>query len=64
MGNKVFEEYKNIEILAMSIINHTNEVNGVSVKVRQENNDKCFDFAVDRIMDFLLDRAGVKRIIE
>lgn len=42
-----------IECLAMSIINNTNEINKVSIKDRQLNNDKCFDFAVKKIREFL-----------
>lgn len=38
-----------IEHLAMSIVNYTNEINKVNVDVRQNNNDKCFDFAVGKI---------------
>lgn len=35
----------------MSIVNYANEANGVSVDVRQLNNDKCFDYAVNKIKE-------------
>jgi hypothetical protein len=46
-------EYE-IECLAMAIVNYTNEKNEVSVGLRQKNNDECFDFAVEKIKEFLL----------
>lgn len=45
-------EYE-IECLAVSIVNKINETNQVSVEVRQKNNDECFDFAVEKIKQFL-----------
>lgn len=42
------EECK-LNCAAMAIVNHTNEINGVDVTTRQTNNDKCFDFAVEKI---------------
>jgi hypothetical protein len=41
------------ELLAMSIVNYTNKINNVSVKVRQKNNDNCFDFAKKSIEEFI-----------
>lgn len=43
----------NIECLAMAIVNYTNEINSVPLEVRQENNDECFDFAIEKIREFL-----------
>jgi hypothetical protein len=43
-----------INCLAMAIVNHTNEVNKVSVDIRQANNDKCFDFVEEKIKDYLI----------
>lgn len=48
---KIF--YKDIEMLAMAIVNFTNETNGVNVETRQKNNDKCFDYTYKKIIDFL-----------
>ena len=42
-----------IECLAMAIVNHINEINGVSAKTRQDNNDKCFDYARDKIEEYI-----------
>lgn len=39
--------------LAMAIVNHTNETNAVDVETRQKNNDMCFDFAVNKIKEFI-----------
>ena len=39
--------------IAMAIDNHTNEVNEVPVNIRQLNNDKCFDFAIKQIEDYI-----------
>ncbi|WP_333638533.1 hypothetical protein [Tissierella praeacuta] len=45
-----------IECLAMAIVNHTNEINNVDVDVdiRQRNNDLCFDYARDKIKDYII----------
>lgn len=42
-----------IDCLGMSIVNHTNEINKVSVEDRQLNNDECFDYAKERIKMFI-----------
>ena len=42
--------------LAMSIVNFTNEKNKASVETRQKNNDECFDFAVEKIEEFIKER--------
>jgi hypothetical protein len=46
------KEYQ-ITCLAMAIINNTNDTAGVSVEERQLTNDANFDFAVEKIKDFL-----------
>jgi hypothetical protein len=40
---------KDIERIAMAIVNHTNEMNNVPTDLRQKNNDKCFDYAIEQI---------------
>ena len=45
-----------ITCLAMSIVNFTNEKNNASVETRQKNNDECFDFAVEKIEEFIKER--------
>ena len=40
----------------MSIVNFTNEKNKASVETRQKNNDECFDFAVEKIEEFIKER--------
>ena len=50
-----------INCLAMAIVNHTNEMNKVDVKTRQENNDKCFDFAVEKIKEALGDNIDLSQ---
>lgn len=45
-------EYE-INCVAMAIVNFTNETNGVDVSIRQANNEKCFDFAVEKIKDYV-----------
>lgn len=55
MSNKL--EYE-INCLAMAIVNYANKTNAVDVKTRQENNDICFDFAVEKIKEFLAQRIG------
>ncbi len=45
-------EYE-VNCLAMAIVNHTNENTGVSVEVRQNTNNHNFDFAVNKIKEFL-----------
>jgi hypothetical protein len=42
-----------VTYLAMAIVNHTNEVNGISVEQRQKTNDECFDFGIKKIREFL-----------
>lgn len=44
--------------LAMSIVNFTNEKNNASVETRQKNNDECFDFAVEKIEEFIKERMS------
>lgn len=41
-------EYE-LNCVAMAIVNFTNETNGVEVPTRQANNDKCYDFAVEKL---------------
>lgn len=43
-----------IECVAMAIVNHTNEINNVDVDIRQRNNDLCFDYARDKIKDYII----------
>ena len=43
----------NIDFLAQAIVNHTNEVVGTSVDKRQETNDENFDYAAEKIIEFL-----------
>nr|DAT54027.1 MAG TPA: hypothetical protein [Caudoviricetes sp.] len=38
----------------MAIVNHTNEINNVDVDIRQRNNDLCFDYARDKIKDYII----------
>lgn len=52
MDNKI-SDY-DINCLAMAIVNYTNEVNEVDAKTRQANNDKCFDYACDKIREFIV----------
>jgi hypothetical protein len=40
---------KDIERIAMAIVNNTNEMNNVPIDIRQKNNDKCFDYAIEQI---------------
>lgn len=47
-----------IECLAMSIVNYTNEINGVDSETRQKNNSKCCDYAIKRIKEFRRDVNG------
>jgi hypothetical protein len=42
-----------IKCLAMAIVNKTNESNNVDVQQRQLTNDSNFDFAVEKIEEFL-----------
>ena len=42
-----------VEMLAMEIVNSTNEINGVPVETRQKNNDECFNIAIRKISRFL-----------
>lgn len=43
----------NIDFLAQAIVNHTNEVVGTSVDKRQDTNDENFDYAAEKIIEFL-----------
>lgn len=62
MGNKLEHE---INCLAMAIVNHANEINAVDVETRQKNNDMCFDFAVEKIKEFLAcSQDGKPKIVE
>jgi hypothetical protein len=45
-------EYE-INCLAMSIVNYTNETNSIDVYTRQKTNDHCTDYAVNKIKEFL-----------
>ena len=56
-------EYK-INCLAMAIVNNTNEINGASVETRQKNNDKCFDFAVEKIKEFLSRKGTINATVD
>lgn len=49
-----------IDCLAMSIVNFTNEKNNVSVDLRQKNNDECFDFAIKKIQENLVNNHDHK----
>lgn len=49
----LYELNYKINCLAMAIVNHTNEINGVGIETRQKNNDICFNFAVKKIEEFL-----------
>lgn len=40
-----------IECAAMAIVNYTNEINKADIATRQSNNDKCFDYAMEKIID-------------
>ena len=40
-----------IECAAMAIVNYTNEINKVDKATRQSNNDKCFDYAMEKIIE-------------
>lgn len=40
---------KNVEHVAMAIVNYTNDRVGTGVYTRQANNDNCFDYAVAKI---------------
>ena len=40
----------------MSIVNFINEKNNASVETRQKNNDECFDFAIEKIEEFIKER--------
>lgn len=47
----------NIKYLAMAIVNMTNDINSVDTRLRQNNNDECFDFAINKIKEFLEDNS-------
>jgi hypothetical protein len=52
VGN-VFEEACNkLECYAMAIVNFINETNNVDVETRQRNNDVCFDYVRNKLMEF------------
>jgi hypothetical protein len=42
-----------IDCVGMAIVNYSNEINKVSVKQRQETNDECFNYAKDKIKEFV-----------
>jgi hypothetical protein len=43
-----------IERVAMAIVNHTAEEMGVTVELRQDNNDHCFDYAISKIKELIV----------
>ena len=50
-----------IECIAMAIVNYTNEINEVPVDIRQKNNDKCFDFAVEKIKEIVNKKNSIEK---
>lgn len=57
------DKYK-INCLAMSIVNFTNETNYVPPKTRQKNNDRCYDFASEKIKENLKELESRIRELE
>jgi len=47
------KKYSQLELLAMSIVNNINEINSVTLEIRQKNNDVCFDDTYKIIERFL-----------
>lgn len=53
---------RDIEVLAMQIVNTVNERTGVSVEVRQETNDANFDAVIDMLLPVIPDEEEEKAL--